>query len=211
MKLTTFGFALVFLLSLSNAANAGRVTTNSSYGQIGLSIDTACADCTILNTLGATITGENYDSTSQSGVVVYDFDVSNLMGAYTFDITAEGASILAIDPGGSQGYGVFTCSPPDSFTMGGTPQCSPDVPAGFNPGDTDYGSLNSNVASFPVSGASSTDSFVFFVALDGPPTGVTASFETSAVPEPRLLSLLGIVLVAGFILFRRRRVAPCSK
>jgi hypothetical protein len=136
--------------------------------------------------------------------VMFDFDVTGAPGSYTLTLTSTGAPINSAND-----LGLFTCSPPSSTS----PQCSNELPPGVTSTSTTYGSLlSSNVASFPVTGAPSADTFVFFVALNDP-TGAAANVSAvltptaTAAPEPRLLSLAGLGLMAFMVLGRHRRPA----
>jgi hypothetical protein len=205
MKLKNLCCMTALLLCLSAAANAGRVANNSSYG-IGPFTITSCAlaDCFSGDTLGSTISIEDFLATSETGITVYDFDISNPAPNFTLDIAVTGASIISDPTDPTQdGYGLFTCA---SGFPSNQPQCSNDLPFGVT-SDSDYGSLSGNTVSFPVMNATSGDDFVFFVAMDGTPTSVIGSYETSSVPEPRFLPLLAIGLLAAFVVFRRKRLA----
>jgi hypothetical protein len=179
------------VLCFCAAANAATVKGNSGYGEIGLVIN-PCAGCVSGPTLGATITGEDFNATSVSGIEVYDFLVVNPPADFSFFITAAGAPINS-----SSDIGLFTCDNPAFFT-GGYPQCS-----NFTPPASDAGSLSGNTASFLDITASPGNTFDFFVALNvanGPPTSVTASI--AGVPEPRFLPLLSIGLLTALVFFR---------
>jgi hypothetical protein len=190
MRFRNSCYLAVLALCFCAAANAATVKGNSGYGEIGLVIH-PCTGCVSGPTLGATITGEDFDSTSLSDIEVYDFLVVNPPAEFNFFITATGAPINS-----ATDLGLFTCDNSGFFT-GDYPQCS-----NFTPPASIASSLSGNIASFLNVTASTGNTFDFFVALDvsnGPPTSVTASI--AAAPEPRFLPLAGIGLLAALVLF----------
>jgi hypothetical protein len=184
----SFGIITVFLLSSCAAANAGKVNMTSDYG--------ALFTITSLGTVDG-FSGESF--IDSNNLTMFDFELT-LPGTYTVELTAIGATI-------TDNYGLLTC--PSPALTPPAPQCSNDLPPGVN-SSSDYGSLNgaSTIATFPVTGAvAGDDTFVFFAELDSNTVGSVSASIQSAVPEPRLLPLVGFGLLAAFVLFRRWRVA----
>lgn len=202
MFFRNLSYTAALALFFCAGANAARVAGNSGYGEPGLVIS-ACVGCVSGPTLGATITGEFYSSTSFSDIEVFDFLVVNPPADFDFLITPTGAPINSSDD-----LGLFTCDDP-SFFNAGYPQCG-----NFTPPLSDAGTLIANTASFAVT-ASPGNTFDFFVALNvanGQPTSVSASITgVVGTPEPRFLPLLGVGLLAALVFFRRSRVAGFSK
>jgi len=213
MQLKSCGLSVALLLGLSVAANASRVVGSSSYGDNNSSSPQTCTSSTTTSFTGFTfscddtgtadITAEAFVSSNPSNdLLIYDFEVTNAPSDYTLALTATGDPISVND------IGLFY-SP--SCTSSTSPQCSNELPMGVTSTTTDYGSVSGNTVYFPVSGASSSDSFVFFVALEDPeggtPANVTASFVSpSSVPEPSFVvfACLGLLGVIGVV--RRRHL-----
>ncbi len=135
---------------------------------------------------------------------MFDFEVTNAPSNYTLTLTATGAPINSAND-----LGLFICS----LNAVDPPQCSGSLPQGVTTLST-YGSLVSNfVASFPVTGATSANAFVFFVALNDPNGSAASVSATStptvsaSAPEPSAFTMLGLGLFA-FAVLRRRMVAP---
>ena len=144
---------------------------------------------------GATVTGESF--TSAEGPLVFDFKVT-LAGTYIVTLT----STDLIDP---DNYGLLTCDPTNPV------QCSDLLPPGVTT-TSDYGTLDitDKIATFDVNNAvAGSDTFVFFVQLQNTDDPVTINIapSTSTVPEPRMLPLLGLGMLAAFVFFRRWRLA----
>jgi hypothetical protein len=202
------------LMCFATVANAGRVTGNSGYGGNFSSTPKACTASTTTSyasftfsciTDGATITAEAFISSSNSNFEMFDFLVTNAPSNYTLTLTATGAPINS-----ATDLGLFTC---DQNAVD-PPQCSNQLPQGVTSA-TNYGTLVSSfVASFPVTGATSANAFVFFVALNDPNNGSSASVSATLAPtvsgnapEPSAVTMLGLGLFA-FALLRRRMAAP---
>jgi hypothetical protein len=193
MKLKVFVPFTLALFGFCVAAQAGRVVGSSNYGN---EEPTTSCDPGCLGELdGATVTGEFF--TSAEGPLVYDFKVT-LAGSY--DVTLTSTDL--IDP---DNFGLLTCDPTNPV------QCSNELPPGITTG-SDYGTLDGTdkIATFDVSNAlAGSDTYVFFVQLQNPQDPVTINIApaTSTVPEPRMLPLLGLGMLAAFVFFRRWRLA----
>jgi hypothetical protein len=199
-----------FVMCFATAMHAGIISGSSSYGG---NMSSSPASCTTSPTTSfssftfscdtgdATVFAEAFTASTNSDLVMFDFSVTGAPSDYTLTLTSTGAPINSAND-----LGLFICDP------SAPPQCSNDLPPGVT-STSDYGSLlSADVASFPVSGAAPTDTFVFFVALDDPEgtaANVTASLEaaTSATPEPNMLPLLGCGLLALMAFHRRINAA----
>ena len=226
MKLTTCGLSAALLLGLSVTANAGHVFSSSDYGgNFNSNASTNPGSCTsspataftfesatfsyscLLD--GATITAESFVASTNSDLVVFDFMVSNEPSGMGLVLTPSGAPINS-----ASDLGLFFCS-------GGStsPQCNGTSAAQVLSEIANDGSLIGGDAVFPHSSSTLT----YFAVLNDPATpagcdpssppctrtsaSVTASFApATATPEPRLLPILGLVMLAA-ILIHRRRVA----
>jgi hypothetical protein len=217
MKLKNLICFTIVLTCFASAANAGRVSGNSDYGGNFSSSPKACTTTSTISytspsssafsfsciTDGATITAEAFIASTNSSLEMFDFEVTNAPSNYTLTLTSTGSPINS-----ATDLGLFTCSP------GGVdpPQCSNQLPSGVTT-LSNYGSLVSNfVASFPVTGATSANTFVFFVALNDP-NGSAASVSatlaptvSATAPEPSAFTMLGAGLFA-FAILRRRIVS----
>jgi hypothetical protein len=228
VTLKSCSLIVTMLLGLCTFAQAGRVLNSSSYGgNFGFSTPATCGTSSTTpfsvdsadfsfscDSGGADITGEVFPASTRNDLIMFDFKVTNAPSNYILTLTANGAPINSAND-----IGMFLCDGSSN-----SPQCGTSPP-GVNPAD--YGSLVGNVATFPVTGAPPGSTFVFFVALNDPalcgPAGgcsdpcdpsvdtcvrqsasVHASLtpSTSAVPEPRLLPLLGLGLLS-FVSLRR--------
>jgi hypothetical protein len=202
---------------MSSSPQSCTSTPVTSYTVDSASFSFAC------DISGADIMAEAFTASTDSDLIMFDFQVTNAPSDYILQLTASGAPINSSDD-----LGLFTCPP------AAPPQCG-GLPMGVAADSITYGSLTGdNIATFPVTGATPSNSFVFFVALDDPqvcepgtpcPTGpgnacdpsvdtcvrtsanVTATFlPTTATPEPRLLPILGLGLLA-LVIVRWRRAA----
>lgn len=218
MTLTNLGRLTTVLVCFAAAANAGLIGGGSSYGENFSSTPAPCTSLTTTSfssftfscdTDGATITAEAFTASvpalNGDTLEMFDFKVTDAPSDYTLTLTATGAPINSAND-----LGLFTCA-----GVTDTPQCSNDLPMGVT-STSNYGSLESSfVASFPVTGATSGDTFVFFVALDDPNgTGASvnaslASTSSTATPEPGFFLLSGLCLLAFGLL--GRKAAPIVK
>ena len=89
MFFRNLSYMAALALCFCAAANAARVEGNSGYGEPDLVIS-ACVGCVSGPTLGATITGELYNSTSVSDIEVFDFLVVNPPVDFDFAHYADG-------------------------------------------------------------------------------------------------------------------------
>jgi len=196
------------LVCFSTLAIAGRVEGSSDYGGNFSSTPKACTSTPTTSYAsftfscasgGASITAEAFLASTNSDLEIFDFAVTNAPANYTLTLTATGAPINSVND-----LGLFTCG----TGAINPPQCSDQLPSGVTSA-SNYGTLlNSFMASFPVTGATSANRFVFFVALDNP-TGSAASVSAtltpavSGVPEPAAFFLCGFGVVA-LVVARRR-------
>ncbi len=154
---------------------------------------------------GATITAEAFlnsadpfDSNIMGGdLVMFDFQVSNAPSGMNLVLTPSGAPIVDL--------GLFFCSGAST-----DPLCDGTSSASLS--SFDSGSLVGTDAVF----ATSSSELSYFVALDltapndsTSDISVTASFEpassaASVAPEPRVLLIPGVVMLAVILIFRRR-------
>jgi hypothetical protein len=217
MTLKNLGRLTTVLVCFATAAYAGHIGGDSSYGETSGLLPEPCTSTTTTSfspftfscdTDGATITAEAFTASvpalNGDTLEIFDFAVTGVSSGYTLTLTATGAPINSAND-----LGLFTCD----TGVSDLPQCSNDLPPGVT-STSDYGILSGGVASFAVSSATSADKFVFFVALDEgadpsalPAANVTASLSptttTTATPEPRMLSLLGLGFLA-IMAFRRK-------
>lgn len=206
-KLRNLSRVTIIVLCFATAMEAGIIAGSSNYG-VNFNAPEACTTTATTfvnsysfscNTGSATVTAEAFTASTNSDLVIFDFQVTDAPGDYNLTLTSTGAPINSADD-----LGLFTCNP------SAPPQCSNDLPLGVTL-TSNYGTLvDSNDASFPVTGASSADTFVFFVALDDPnaaAANVTATLTpTSGAPEPATLPLAGGSLIALIWFLRRQRL-----
>jgi hypothetical protein len=221
------GTAIV-ILGLSVSAQAGRISGNSSYGGNFSSTAGACTssstdsftdgsatfsyNCDLVGS--TTIQAEAFLNSADAlnaainggDLVVFDFQVTNAPAGMDLVLTPNGAPIYVEPSDSLPDLGLFVCSP--GIPLPTDPQC---IPATTDLSGVDTGSLVGSNAVF----ATSSSTLTYYVVLQDPcepasttcvSASVNASFEpaSTATPEPRLLPILGLALLAGLLIYRRR-------
>jgi hypothetical protein len=191
MKLRNHCSYVALLFGLSAVLSATPIkTTGSSYG----SPDPTGSPCGALCTLptGVTALTQNYAYSDGPGQV-FSFQITS--DTSDFSVTLNGADAFTAVPGDIP-FGGFVCP------GGGYTPCGAD-PTGF----VTASAVGLDSVTFTVDGDGKD--LVFFAVETEPPTGVTnqvtatVALNTSTVPEPALLPILGLGVV-GLLLFRRR-------
>ncbi len=215
MNLKGYWSLLALLVALAASANATAIRGNSSYGT-GNPANYSCFDILPdgdLSLIGSPTLNSStavncatdvteQDFSASIGDYVYDYAINDLTN-FTLTITSSNPSVEFYD------YGEFACE------SGSVIDCTSGLTM-----NSDSVSPASSVT-FTVTGNNTSDPFVFFVAectsnssssactslpaADLGPVAVTATVMSST-PEPHLLPILGLGLLAAMLL-RRRRLA----
>ncbi len=198
------------LLGFSAASASPIVIAGSSYG-LATSGGSACDVLCVLPSgiPDVTVLEQNYAFSARKGEV-YDFDVTSLpMGVTSFSLTLTGsAPFLDDSTDNGRDFGAFVCNQLPKKTK---TQCAPKLPSGIT--TTANSNKKNDVTSVTFTVNGDHEGLVFY-AIESEKTASTVTADLTihdpsivvpdlapkplfllAAPEPRLVSMLSVVLL----------------
>ncbi len=182
----------VLLLGLCTAAQASRVAMASSYGSPSGMFTDCSSSITPVTCSGGTMEYENFGFSGGGNYEVFDIEL--ISAPSNFALTLQGSGDFFADTPGPNDCAGNSDSEFCGFgTFSGTA-----TSILYNPPTSD-GTEDS--VTFTVTGGQNLQ---FFVIESGGSSATVTATLTSATPEPRLLPILGLVMLAGILIYRRR-------